>query len=78
MNYSQIRKYDVANGLGIRTSIFFCGCTHKCAGCFNHELWDFKSGQLFDDNAKKLLFEYLSDEHVKGLSVLGGEPLQQD
>ena len=77
MNYSQIRKYDVSNGKKIRSSIFFCGCPHHCPHCFNKSLWDFNSGQLFDDEAKHLLFEYLSDEHVGGLSVLGGEPLVQ-
>lgn len=77
MNYSQIRKYDVSNGKGIRSSIFFSGCTHHCKNCFNHELWDFNSGQKFTDETKATLFEYLSDKHVCGLSILGGEPLQQ-
>lgn len=78
MNYSVIKKYDTSNGLGIRTSIFFTGCNFHCQGCFNKELWDFKSGKPFDEEAKTLLFEYLGDKHVKGLSVLGGEPLQQN
>lgn len=77
MNYSLIKKYDIANAKGINTSIFFCGCTHHCQGCFNASIWDFKCGQLFDDNAKQLLIKYLSDNEVKGLSILGGEPLQQ-
>lgn len=78
MRYQTINKYDCANGSGIRTSIFFTGCTHKCKGCFNYEIWSFKSGKEFNSEAKELLFSYLSDEHSKGLSVLGGEPLQQD
>lgn len=78
MNYSQIRKYDVANfWKGISCSIFFCGCTHHCSHCFNKAIWDFNSGKPFDTAAKNLVFEYLSDVHVKGLSILGGEPLQQ-
>lgn len=77
MNYSLIKKYDIANAKGINTSIFFCGCTHHCQGCFNTSIWDFKCGKLFDDNAKQLLIKYLSDNEVKGLSILGGEPLQQ-
>lgn len=77
MNYSLIKKYDIANAKGINTSIFFCGCTHHCQGCFNTSIWDFKCGKPFDDNAKQLLIEYLSDNEVKGLSILGGEPLQQ-
>lgn len=77
MNYSLIKKYDIANAKGINTSIFFCGCTHHCQGCFNASIWDFKCGKLFDDDAKQLLIRYLSDDEVKGLSILGGEPLQQ-
>ncbi|MGL6174820.1 MAG: anaerobic ribonucleoside-triphosphate reductase activating protein [Cellulosilyticaceae bacterium] len=78
INYAQIRKYDVANGPGIRVSIFFSGCTHKCKGCFNQEYQDFNYGTPFTDETKAELFEYLSDENVAGLSILGGEPLQQD
>ena len=77
MNYSLIKKYDIANAKGINTSIFFCGCTHHCQGCFNASIWDFKCGKLFDNDAKQLLTRYLSDDEVKGLSILGGEPLQQ-
>ena len=77
MNYSSIRKYDVANGLGVRTTLFVTGCKHCCPHCFNREIWDFTSGKLFDKEAKEKLFTYLSDSHVKGLSVLGGEPLMQ-
>lgn len=77
MNYSQILKFDAANGLGVRSTIFVCGCTHQCPNCFNKELWDFKSGKKFDDEAKKTLFEYLSNPHITGLSILGGEPMQQ-
>lgn len=77
MNYNKIKRYDISNGCGIRTSIFFNGCTFKCKGCFNYELWDFKGGKPFDEEAKKYLFSLLDDPHCTGLSVLGGEPLQQ-
>lgn len=77
MNYSKIKKYDISNGCGIRTSIFFTGCPFHCPGCFNPELWDKNAGHVFDDVAKSELFGYLSDEHCDGLSVLGGEPLVQ-
>lgn len=77
MNYSQINKIDVANFSGVRVSIFFCGCTHHCKNCFNSEIWNFKSGKPFDNEAKKELFEYISKSYIRGLSVLGGEPLQQ-
>lgn len=78
MNYAQIRKFDISNGRGIRTTIFFSGCTHKCEGCFQPELWDFKYGKEFDDEAIKQVREYISDDKVVGLSILGGEPFQQD
>ena len=77
MRYATIKKYDISNGSGIRTSFYCTGCTHHCCECFNRELWDFESGKEFDEKAKEQLFEYLSDEHCVGLSVLGGEPLQQ-
>lgn len=77
MNYSTIKKYDVANWLGVRTSLFVTFCPHRCPHCFNKDLWEEGSGKPFDEQAKKELFEYLSDIHVCGLSVLGGEPLAQ-
>lgn len=77
MNYAKIQKMDIANGLGIRTVIYFCGCKFHCHNCQNKELWDFNYGKMFDENAKNELFDALSNEHIKGLSILGGEPLQQ-
>lgn len=77
MRYQNILKFDSANGKGIRTTIWFTGCKFHCKECFNSKIWDFNSGFPFDLEAKNKLFEYLSNEHVKGLSVLGGEPLQQ-
>lgn len=79
MNYSTIKKYDIANYVGLRCSIFFCGCKHGCKGCFNSELWNFNSGKPFDREAKEKVISLLLDEHCGGkLSILGGEPLQQD
>ena len=77
MNYSQINKIDVANGSGCRTSVFFTHCKFYCKNCFNKEIWDKNSGKPFDNEAKKELFDYLSKPYIKGLSVLGGEPLIQ-
>ena len=77
MNYSKIKKYDISNGCGIRTSIFFTGCNFHCPGCFNPELWDKNSGTEFTEETKVALFALLSDENCDGLSVLGGEPLIQ-
>lgn len=76
MKYAQIRKYDVANGLGIRTSIFVTGCTHNCFNCFNKEYQDFNFGKLWTEKETKTIIEYLSNDHISGLSILGGEPMQ--
>lgn len=75
MNYETLRKYDVANGEGIRTTIFCTGCEHYCKGCFNEELWSFDSGKLFTLDVMNTLMEYLSDENVIGMNILGGEPM---
>lgn len=77
MRYHNIKKYDTANGPGIRTTIWFTGCIFNCPGCFNSEIRDFNSGEEFTEEAKATLYKYLNDPHVKGLSVLGGEPLAQ-
>lgn len=77
MNYYKIKKYDIANGKGLRTTIYFTGCKFYCKNCFNSELWNFKSGRPFNNEVKEYLFELLNDEHCDGLSVLGGEPLEQ-
>ena len=77
MNYSKIKKYDISNGCGIRTSVFFTGCDFHCPGCFNPELWDRNSGNEFTEDTKMTIFNLLSDENCDGLSVLGGEPLIQ-
>ncbi|MDO5040894.1 MAG: anaerobic ribonucleoside-triphosphate reductase activating protein [Peptoniphilus sp.] len=76
MRYGQIRRYDIANGVGIRTSIFVTGCTHKCPECFNEEYQDFNAGSLWTDEETKKVIEYLEDDQVEGLTLLGGEPFQ--
>lgn len=76
MRYGQIRKYDVANGTGIRTSIFVTGCTHKCPECFNEEYQDFSAGKLWTDKETQTIITYLQDSNVTGLTLLGGEPMQ--
>ena len=75
MNYATLRKYDVANGEGIRTTIFCTGCEHYCKGCFNEDLWSFSSGKLFTLDTMNALMEYLSDDNVVGMNILGGEPM---
>ncbi len=78
MRYGQIRQYDVANGEGIRTSIFVTGCTHCCEGCFNREYQDFGAGQLWTQDETNLLIEYLNNPMINGLTLLGGEPFQNE
>ena len=76
MRYGQIRKYDIANGEGIRTSIFVTGCSHKCPGCFNGDYQDFSHGSLWTDDETSLVIAHLKDPSVSGLTLLGGEPMQ--
>lgn len=76
MRYGQIRKYDIANGIGIRTSIFVTGCTHNCKFCFNRDYMDFNYGEIWTDETTNLVIEYLSDNNISGLTILGGEPMQ--
>ena len=78
MYYSAIRKYDVANGPGIRVSLFVSGCDHHCKGCFQPETWDPKFGKLFDEEATKEIMECLSESQVDGITLLGGDPLYKN
>lgn len=78
MRFAQIRRFDVANGPGIRTSIFVTGCNLNCPGCFNKIYSDFNYGKLWTKFYENQLIEFLNNPHVSGLSVLGGEPLSQD
>ena len=76
MNYADIRPIDVANGPGIRVSLFVSGCTHACPGCFNPEAWDFGYGQPFTKKEEDAILTHLAKPYVKGLSLLGGEPFE--
>jgi len=78
MNYVSIKNYDIANGTGIRVSLFVSGCRHKCDGCFNTEAWSFNYGKTFDNNVFSELLEMLSANYIKGLSLLGGEPFENE
>lgn len=77
MKYSDIRKYDVNNGPGVRTTLFVSGCTHGCEGCFNEDLQDFNHGSEWTIDTENMIIEYLKDPVVVGFNLLGGEPLQQ-
>ena len=78
MNYARIKKYDIANGPGMRASLYVSGCTHGCKGCFNEVAWNFNYGEKWTKEVEDDLIEHLKKPEIKGLNVLGGEPLQQD
>lgn len=75
MNYASIKACDVANGTGVRVSLFVSGCNHHCEGCFNHEAWDFNYGERFGENQMAQIIDALAPDYISGLSLLGGEPL---
>ena len=76
MNYANIKDFDIANGPGIRISLFVSGCTHHCKGCFNKEAWDFDYGQPFTQETIEQIVQMLKPAYVKGLTLLGGEPFE--
>jgi len=76
MNYANIKYNDIANGEGVRTSLFVSGCTHHCKGCFNSEAWDFNYGKVFDKSIEDKIIESLKPKHINGLTLLGGEPME--
>ena len=76
MNYATIKNCDVANGPGVRVSLFVSGCTHRCKGCFNEVAWDFDYGHPFDQGVIDLILSMLKPVHIKGLTILGGEPFE--
>lgn len=78
MNYAAIKNCDIANGPGVRVSLFVSGCTHHCKGCFNQVAWDFNYGTPFTNDTIQLILEYLAPNHIKGLTLLGGEPFEPD
>jgi len=78
MNYATIKWADVANGPVVRVSLFVSGCTHRCPGCFNREAWDFTYGQPFTQVEEDKILAALAPAHIKGLSLLGGEPFEPD
>ncbi len=76
MYYAALKKTDVANGPGVRVSLFVSGCTHACRGCFNSEAWDFTYGQPFTGDTEREILQALSPDYIRGFSVLGGEPME--
>lgn len=76
MNYATIKFNDIANGVGVRVSLFVSGCTHHCKGCFNAEAWDFQYGEPFTPAVEDTILDALAPDYVAGLSLLGGEPME--
>lgn len=78
MNYATIKNCDIANGPGVRVSLFVSGCTHKCKGCFNEVAWDFSYGEPFTQGTIDYILSLLKPSYVKGLTLLGGEPFEPE
>lgn len=78
MNYAEIKNCDIANGPGVRISLFVSGCTHHCPGCFNQVAWDFDYGQPFTQQTIDQILEMLKPGYIKGLTLLGGEPFEPE
>ncbi|HPM62836.1 MAG TPA: anaerobic ribonucleoside-triphosphate reductase activating protein, partial [Methanoregulaceae archaeon] len=78
MNYAEIKKVDIANGSGVRVSLFVSGCRNHCKGCFNPETWDFDYGRPFTRETEDEIIEALRPSWIQGLSILGGEPTEEE
>lgn len=78
MNYGEIKKYDIANGIGVRTSLFVSGCRHHCKGCFNPETWNFEYGKTYTKETENDIVSSLAPYYISGLTVLGGEPFEPE
>ena len=76
MNYATIKNCDIANGPGVRVSLFVSGCTHRCPGCFNQVAWDFDYGQPFTEDTIQTILNMLRPSYIRGLTLLGGEPFE--
>ena len=76
MNYANIKTCDIANGPGVRTSLFVSGCTHHCKNCFNREAWDFAYGAPFDEDVQQQILNECRPGYITGLTLLGGEPME--
>ena len=76
MNYATIKNCDIANGPGVRVSLFVSGCTHRCPGCFNEVAWDFNYGEPFTEETIESILDMLRPSYIKGLTLLGGEPFE--
>lgn len=78
MHYGEIKNCDIANGIGVRVSLFVSGCTNHCEGCFQPETWDFNYGNDFTEETENQILEMLAPDYICGLTVLGGEPFEPE
>jgi anaerobic ribonucleoside-triphosphate reductase activating protein len=78
MYYGNIKSYDIADGPGVRVSLFVSGCRHHCKGCFNAETWNFQFGQPYTQETEDEIIRYLEPDYIQGLTVLGGEPFEPE
>lgn len=78
MHYGELKKCDIANGIGVRVTLFVSGCTNRCPGCFQPQTWDFRYGKPFTDEIKEEIFAELDKSYVDGLTLLGGEPFEPE
>lgn len=78
MHYGAIKKTDIANGPGVRVSLFVSGCTHHCKGCFQPETWDFAYGRAYTQQTEQEIIEALGHNYIRGLTLLGGEPFEPE
>ncbi len=78
MNYAEIKNFDIANGPGVRVSLFVSGCTHRCKGCFNQIAWDFDYGTPFTEQTVDDILQMLRPDYIAGLTLLGGEPFEPE
>ena len=78
MNYAEIKTTDIANGEGVRVSLFVSGCTHHCKNCFNSIAWDFHYGKPFTEETRQFLLNALAPDYIAGLTLLGGEPMEPE
>ena len=78
MYYGNIKKHDIANGTGVRVSLFVSGCRHHCKGCFNAETWDFNYGKPYTGETEKEILEALKPNYIQGITLLGGEPFESE
>ena len=77
MHYGEIKNCDIANGIGVRVTLFVSGCTNKCKNCFQPQTWDFEYGEPFTEETENKIIEMLSPSYINGLTLLGGEPFEK-